>query len=189
MNANNGVMMRGLVFTEFLEFVETTAGADMVETMLESCALVSGGAYTAVGTYDHREILTMLAFLNTATGQAVSEMVTAFGQHLFGQLIVHHSELVKTGVGLLDFLEGIETHIHREVRKLYPDAELPFFEAIRPDKDHLTLNYHSARPFAGLAHGMLSGAVTHFKGRAQIERIAVVSQTGYAAQFNIELTR
>ncbi len=180
--------MRGLVFTEFLVFVETTAGPDMVETMLDSCDLPSGGAYTAVGTYDHHEILNMLAFLNTATGQAVSEMVTAFGYHLFGQLIIHHGELVKTGVGLLDFLEGIETHIHREVRKLYPDAELPFFEAIRPDKDHLTLNYHSARPFADLAHGMLSGAVAHFNGKAQIVRNSVATQTGYAAQFNIALT-
>ena len=67
--------MRGLVFTEFLDFVESAAGAEMVETMLESCDLESGGAYTTVGIYNHDEILTMLTFLNKATGQEVSAMV------------------------------------------------------------------------------------------------------------------
>ena len=179
--------MRGLVFTEFLDFVETAAGPVMVEEMLDSCDLVSGGAYTTVGTYDHQEILKMLVFLNTATGQAVSEMVIAFGQHLFGQLVEHHPDIVQDGVALLDFLEGIETHIHHEVRKLYPDAELPFFEAARLDPTHLTLTYRSARPFADLAYGMLNGAVAFFKKNARVERSEITVAQGYGAQFNISL--
>jgi hypothetical protein len=179
--------MRGLVFTEFLDFVESTAGPEMVETMLDACDLDSGGAYTAVGTYDHREMLKMLTFLHQATGQAVSDMVTAFGENLFGRLIAHHPDILKDGKGLLDFLEGIETHIHREVRKLYPDAELPVFEAARPSGARLVLDYRSSRPFADLALGMIRGAAAHFHDQIEISRVALPAEAGHGARFEVAL--
>ena len=61
--------MRGLVFSEFLEFVENAAGEDMVEDMLDECDLESGGAYTSVGNYDHGEIIKMVTFLYFKTGK------------------------------------------------------------------------------------------------------------------------
>lgn len=154
--------MRGLVFTEFLEFAETVAGPEMVETMLDSVPLESGGAYTTVGTYDHDELLSMLGFLNQATGQEVSDMVRAFGQHLFGVLAKSHPAIVGEPGTILDFLEGIEDHIHKEVRKLYPDAELPKFQTNRPETILLVMDYHSTRPFADLAEGMINGASDFF---------------------------
>ncbi len=181
--------MRGLVFTEFLDFVETVAGPEMVETMLESCDLESGGAYTSVGTYDHGEILKMLTFLNKATGQDVSDMVMAFGKNLFGQLIQHHPNIIRSETALLDFLEGIETHIHREVRKLYPNAELPYFETERPSNDKLVLIYQSSRPFADLAHGMISGAVEYFKNKVEISRQALQVPGGFGARFDLAVVR
>lgn len=162
--------MRGLVFTEFLEFVEKTAGAEMVETMLDSVTLDSDGAYTAVGTYDHNELLVMLTFLNQATGQDVSAMVRAFGQHLFGQLAQSHPAIVEGPGTILDFLEGIEDHIHKEVRKLYPDAELPKFSTSRPSDNVLVMDYHSSRPFADLAEGMICGASDFFDHAIQVDR-------------------
>lgn len=180
--------MRGLVFTEFLDFVETTAGPEMVETMLDSCDLASGGAYTSVGTYDHDEILTMLTFLHTATGSDVAEMVTAFGRNLFGQLVHLHPWIMENGISLLDFLEGIETHIHREVRKLYPDAELPAFETERPRNGMLVMHYSSTRPFVDLAHGMILGAVDHFKNDVQIIRHIADEPGGFGARFEVTVS-
>lgn len=179
--------MRGFVFTEFLNFVEATAGPEMVETMLDSCALDSGGAYTSVGTYDHDEILKMLTFLHQATGQEVTDMVTAFGRNLFGQLAASHPAILSTSASLLNFLEGIETHIHREVRKLYPDAELPTFETSRPREDMLVMTYHSSRPFVDLAHGMILGAVDHFKNTVRLARSNLNPVSGYAARFEVAI--
>lgn len=162
--------MRGLVFTEFLEFVEATAGAEMVETMLDAVNLESDGAYTAVGTYDHNELLSMLGFLNQATGQDVSDMVRAFGRHLFGQLAKSHPAIVGEPGTILDFLEGIEDHIHKEVRKLYPEAELPKFTTERPSGNVLVMDYHSTRPFADLAEGMINGASDFFDRAITVDR-------------------
>ena len=42
--------MKGIVFTEFLEFVEDQMGPDMVDTIIDDCELSTGGAYTGQGT-------------------------------------------------------------------------------------------------------------------------------------------
>ena len=72
-----------------------------------------------------------------------------FGRYLFGQLASSHSDVIGDETKILDFLEGIETHIHKEVRKLYPDAELPIFDTERHDSKNLTMDYESSRPFVG----------------------------------------
>lgn len=177
--------MRGLVFSEFIDFVEEQAGPEMVETMLESCDLDSGGAYTTVGFYDHEELLRMLAFLNSATGKEVSDMVQAFGRQLFGRLATSHPQFLRDGCTLLDFLQGIETHIHTEVRKLYPDAELPRFEAERCDPHRLILRYRSTRPFADLADGMITGASDWFGKSVKVARQDDDATDGFATTFEI----
>lgn len=42
--------MKGLVFTEFLDFVAALRGGDMVDDVIDDCRLPNGGAYTALGT-------------------------------------------------------------------------------------------------------------------------------------------
>ncbi len=44
--------MKGIVFTELIDMVEATFGEDMMDDVFDDCDLESGGAYTAVGTYD-----------------------------------------------------------------------------------------------------------------------------------------
>ena len=51
--------MKGVVFTEFVEFAEEEFGLGVADDMISRCTLPSGGAYTAIGTYDHRELVQM----------------------------------------------------------------------------------------------------------------------------------
>ena len=179
--------MRGLVFSEFLEFVENAAGEDMVEDMLDACELESGGAYTSVGNYDHGEIIKMVTFLNEATGNDVSAMVHDFGRYLFGQLANSHTKIIGEETQLLDFLQGIETHIHTEVRKLYPNAELPMFETDRISENHLIMDYESSGPFADLAHGMIMGASDHFKNKLEVSREDIQADGMYKTRFEVSI--
>jgi hypothetical protein len=49
--------MKGIVFTEFIEMVEQRFGYEIVDELLTETELPSGGAYTAIGTYSHHEIV------------------------------------------------------------------------------------------------------------------------------------
>ncbi len=69
--------MKGLVFTEFLDMVEQRFSADMVDDIIEASDLPSGGAYTAVGTYSHSEIVALVQQLAIRTGIAVPDLLTS----------------------------------------------------------------------------------------------------------------
>ena len=77
--------MKGIVFTEFLEMVESRYSADVVDEILEGSALPSGGIYTSVGTYDHGEMISLLSALGKHTGLGNQELLCAFGEYLFGR--------------------------------------------------------------------------------------------------------
>lgn len=174
--------MKGTIFTELMEMVETTWSLDMVDTIIERAGVASGGAYTAVGNYPHQEILALVAALSTETGVAAPDLVRAFGKHLFGRFTVCYPRFLEGMSGSFQVLSGIENAIHAEVRKLYPDAELPTFEVEHHDK-RMILTYFSDHPFADLAHGLIEGCVTHFGENIEIRREAVADLPGAQARF------
>ncbi len=48
--------MKGIVFTNFFEMVEEKIGFELVDQLIEGTELATGGAYTTIGTYDHKEL-------------------------------------------------------------------------------------------------------------------------------------
>jgi len=154
--------MKGIVFTEFLELVDSRWGMEMSESIIEACELPSGGVYTAVGTYDHREIAALATELSKRSGLPLPDLLKVFGQHLFGRLAAAHPRLVDASDDLLDFLGKVETYIHVEVRKLYPDAELPSFRTTRNADGSLDMLYLSSRHLEDLCEGLILGAADHF---------------------------
>lgn len=161
--------MKGMVFTEFLEMVELKFSADMVDDIIEDSKLPSGGAYTAVGTYDHGELVQMVGALAHRSGLPASKLVHTFGLHLFGRFHALYPGFFTDIPTALDFLEGIETVIHTEVRKLYPDAQLPQFDCQRIGSG-LDMVYQSPRHFGDLAEGLIEGALLHFGDPVRMTR-------------------
>ncbi|MFN8020186.1 MAG: heme NO-binding domain-containing protein [Acidimicrobiales bacterium] len=154
--------MKGVVFTEFFGMVAGLLGDDMVDDLVDATAPASGGAYTAVGTYDHREIVAMVAELSARTGTPVPDLLQAFGRHLFGRFADLYPVFFAGVTDCFEFLDSIETVIHVEVRKLYPDAELPRFESHRPDPGTMVLVYRSPRHLHDLAAGLIAACAEHF---------------------------
>ena len=70
--------MKGIVFTEFLELVESKWGADMVDDLIDSNDLESGGVYTAVGTYDFKEMQALLGTLSERTGIPPADLLKEY---------------------------------------------------------------------------------------------------------------
>ncbi|MFB1486361.1 MULTISPECIES: heme NO-binding domain-containing protein [unclassified Thiocapsa] len=178
--------MKGVVFVEFLEMVEAEFSPEMADDIIDACDLPSGGAYTSVGTYSHREMVALVGALSERTGTPAPDLIRAFGEFLFERFHVHHAELFD-GIGnSLDFLERIEDVIHVQVRKLYPNAELPRFEIDRPDRDHLSMLYRSDRHMGDLAEGLIRQCIAHYGTPVAIARYDLDDKGGHV---RFELSR
>jgi hypothetical protein len=175
--------MKGMVFTEFLELVERTHSADLADQLIEECELPSGGAYTAVGNYDHREMVRLLTALHRHTAQPVDQLLRWFGVNLYTALSKGFPGFFEGKTHAFQVLEGIESVIHTEVRKLFPDAELPGFEVHRMRSDCLILDYRSPRCMEDLAHGLIQACVTQFGTPIRIERSPLAGEEPGAIRF------
>ena len=160
--------MKGIIFTEFFELVESKWGLDMVDELIDSCELESGGAYTAVGTYDHGEIVQLVQALSQKSEVPIPGLLQAFGEFLFGKFVVSYPQFFEGQTSAVDFLEHVEDYIHVEVKKLYPDAMLPQFDTERPTPDHLVMIYSSVRHLHDVAHGLIHGCVRHFEENCEV---------------------
>lgn len=177
--------MKGVVFTEFLEMVKERFSPDVVDEIIEACDLPSGGSYTATGTYHHDELIQLVSRLSSTTGLPVPDLVREFGRHLFGRFVAMYPRLFVGVSSAFTFLMNIETHIHAEVKKLYPDAELPRFQCTVLSADHLEMIYRSSRPFADLAEGLMVGCVEHFGEEVDIRRQALPDEREQAVRFSL----
>ena len=175
--------MKGVVFTEFLEMVEDTFSVEMADTIIDAADLPSGGIYTSLGTYDHQEMLDLVSHLSRETDIPPPTLVHAFGRHLFRQFHAGHGHMLGDATDTFSLLEGIEGHIHVEVRKLYAGAQLPRIRTERTAPDTLTLHYSSARPFAALAHGLIVECVAHFDEPIDVVMTDTAGGAGTAATF------
>ncbi len=162
--------MRGVVFTEFLDLVEEKFSADMVDSIIDASDLESGGAYTSLGTYAHSEMVQLVTHLSGETGVAVPDLLKLFGEHLFGRFNTNFPNFFEGINHAFEFLMNLEDYIHVEVRKLYPDAELPKFEYEKPADNQLVMIYSSTRPFGDLAEGLMIGCIKHYGKPIEIER-------------------
>lgn len=162
--------MKGIVFTEFLDLVEARFGYEMVDAILQESQLSHGGAYTSIGTYPHGEMVALVSNLSRRADIPVAALLHLYGRHLFGVFAKSYSHFFQGVNSAFGLLEHIENHIHIEVRKLYPDAELPRFETRRPTEDSLEMVYHSERRMADFAEGLMEATLEHFGESATISR-------------------
>lgn len=162
--------MKGIVFTEFLEMVEDNFSPEVADGIIADADLPGGGAYTAVGTYPHAEMGKLVIALSKRTGVNVPDLLKAYGRHLFGRFLAGYPQFFMGVKTSFEFLKTIEGVVHVEVRKLYPDAELPSFETVEIAADHLRMTYRSPRCLGDFAEGLIEGCFDHFDERVSLTR-------------------
>ena len=181
--------MKGIVFTEFIEMVENRYGLELVDEIITSSELISEGIYTAVGTYDHNELFKMVKKLSQKIKVKVPDLLRGYGKELFKVFVLKYNSFFEGYNNTLDFLEGVDQHIHVEVRKLYPDAELPKLTCTRNDKDSLTLIYESSRKLSDFGEGLISGCAEYFNEEISIGKRNLSSGNGDKVEFKINVIR
>lgn len=153
--------MKGIVFTEFLEMCEASHGLMFTNKLIIDSDLKSNGAYTSVGTYDHGEIFKLVKNLSERTGVPEDQLFQDFGKHLFTQFFKLYPLFFESIEDPFVFLESVDKHIHKEVIKLYPDAQLPKFQS-EVSNNRMTMTYSSPRNMSSFAKGLIIGCMEHY---------------------------
>lgn len=178
--------MKGIVFVELMDFISAKHGADMVDDVIGDCRLPNDGAYTSVGRYDHAEMQALVSALAQRTGMGAPDILVHFGRHLCRRFAELFPDFFRARSCLFDFLESVHDHIHVEVHKLYPDAELPSFQTHARDDRSLELDYRSCRPLAAFAEGLILGASDFFREPITVTRSRYDDPGGGFVRFTIQ---
>ncbi len=176
--------MKGIVFTEFLEMVESSFGLEVVDNIIENSELPSEGIYTSVGTYDFNEMVHLITNLSSEVSVPMNDLIYTFGLYLFTSLGKAHPEVIQSYNSPLALLYSIEDHIHVHVKKLYPDAELPTFKILEKTDTSISMIYSSSRGLYRLAHGLIEKTFEHFNGSAQIS-YELLKEDGTEVKFDV----
>ena len=178
--------MKGEVFTEFLSMADKNWGENSVDTVLSRCPLASKGAYSAVGYYDSSELFTLIGAFSSETSMAVDEMQRRFGHWMLKHFVESYPDAFESKTDTFSFLESIESEIHAEVRKLYPDAELPTFVSEFPETGVMLFTYISDRNLVPFCQGLIEATFEHYGERAEISVDTMVTTPKTRALFTLK---
>jgi len=177
--------MKGIILSEFVEFIEHELGEDTAQKIINDSNVESEGAYSRVGLYDYHELIQLLTQAVAETDTEADILLERFSEHLFKVFKRDYSLFFENVGSAAEMLKQIDDHIHVEVQKLYPDAELPSFNYTQ-DSGVLTLNYRSPRPLAAVAKSLV-GACLRFFGNNETLLKSTIASDQKSAQFVIQI--
>lgn len=178
--------MKGMVFTELLKMAESVMGENAVDEVLDDLDLESGGAYSAIGNYSCAELFTLVTAFGARLDMPLDQLQYQFGEWMFAHFAANYGVFFEGKANAFDMLDAIEDEVHVEVRKLYPNVELPSFQTDRPGAGQFRMIYHSDRPLVDFCHGLISACVAHFGEQASINVTRRPEDRGYVAEFLLQ---
>ncbi|WP_298860723.1 heme NO-binding domain-containing protein [uncultured Sulfitobacter sp.] len=180
--------MKGTIFVELVSMAEDAFGEDVVDLVLDKVDLKNDGAFTTVGNYPCSELIKIVMAFSEHSGISAEVLQRKFGHWMMDHFTENYAEFFTGKHDSFSLLEAVDGEIHVDVKKLYPDAELPVFETDRLADKHLKLTYSSPRPLVEFCHGMVEACLERYKETAAIERCPVSGRTN-ATLFDIRLNQ
>lgn len=178
-----------MLFTAFLDLIEAEFGLEVLENVIDEVKPASGGIYTSIGTYDHRELVGMLVALSKQTKVSVSNLTKTFGMYHFSEFTSAYPYLFDGLDSSFALLEKIDWFIHAEVRKLYPGATPPKFECNTLSPTTMELIYKSPRCLGDVAEGLIYGCASHYGEKISVRREKLGDMTGSTERFLLTLLK
>lgn len=173
--------MLGVVFTEFIESVERGYGLAVADRV--QCVCPAHIGFTAVGNYDHGQLVSMIGKLSEETDVPVANLIRQFGRQIFQSFLNTRPETFQGIRSTPQLLETVENTVHVDVLSIYPNAELPKLSFPPHGENEFRLEYQSSRPFAELAHGILEASIEYFQEHWQVTRHDLDGPVGTHALF------
>lgn len=152
--------MMGIMFNIVEEIVTAEYGPDTWDDLLDDAGVE--GAYTAIGSYDDAELLALLDAASARLEMPREQVTVLLGRRSLPLFLARYPALVGEETSARGMLLTLNSFIHPEVRKLYPEADVPDFTFVNESVDALAMTYHSRRRLCALAEGLILGTGDHF---------------------------
>ncbi|WP_291179502.1 heme NO-binding domain-containing protein [Erythrobacter sp.] len=175
------LVVKGIVFSELVGFLDRAGGPAFAEKVLADADLPHGGAYSRIGQYPWQEAVRVVEVASRESGADFADLCQQFGAYLFDRFTVLYADIVGRYGDAEALLAHVGDHIHEEVKVLYPDAQPPKVTTYC-EGNVLHVRYASHRPFAHIAHGLVSGAMRHFDDERKLEWVHA-TEDGSQAEF------
>jgi hypothetical protein len=159
--------LKGIIFTELVGFLETRYGIEFADAVITDSNLDNDGAFTSVGNYPSRDALTMVEVAAQLSGAEGAQICEDYGSWLYGRFKLLFPEIMDRYPSADALLMHVGTHIHEEVRVLYPDASPPQIKAVS-DGPRMTVSYQSHRPMAHIAFGLIRECLVSYGDPRQL---------------------
>lgn len=119
--------MKGIVFNLLEEFITSMLGEEKYEEIVAGCDLKTKEPFVGPGTYPDEDLFAIVGKTVAVSGIALPDALRGFGRFCFPRLAEKFPVFVTAHNHPKPFLKSVETVIHVEVKKLYPDAVLASF--------------------------------------------------------------
>lgn len=166
-----GPWVKGILFNLLEAVVTAEFGEDAWDDTLDAAGVI--GAYTAIGSYEDAEFLTLLGAMPTRGPSSAADQLRWFGRRAMPVLADRYAVFFAPHASTRAFLLTLNDIVHPEVRKLYPGADVPVFDFPRmgaDGSDTVSMSYESARRLCWLAEGFVLGAGDHYGETVVIEQ-------------------
>ncbi|MDP9182864.1 MAG: heme NO-binding domain-containing protein [Actinomycetota bacterium] len=160
--------MKGVIFNLAEEVVSARFGDASWDQVLDTAGL--DGAFTSLGNYPDSDLVSLVSAASTLLDVRADEVIRMIGSGALPLLAERYPAFFTPHISTRPFLLTLNEVIHAEVRKLYPNADVPEFEFDTSDDTWLAMRYTSHRQLCALAEGFVMGAAAHYGEEAVIEQ-------------------
>ncbi len=158
--------MKGIIFRLAGQAVSDAHGEDTWDDLLDVAG--AHGSYTSLGNYPDAELFRIVGAASQKLGVPPPHVVRWIGASVVPMMAAQHPDFFAPHTCTRTFLLTLNTVIHPEVRKLYPEAEAPDFDFDTSDPDVLRMTYRSARKMCAFAEGLIEGSARHYGEQVEI---------------------
>jgi heme-NO-binding protein len=160
--------LKGVVFDLLEQAIVRDHGEDAWDDLLEKAGLV--GAYTTLGSYPDDHLSRLVTHAAEAFQMPAQDVIRWFGREALPMLAASYPEFFTPHATTRAFLLTLNDIIHPEVRKVYPGADVPWFEMGETADGDLVMGYGSHRRLCSFAEGLIQGAAAHYAEPVTIQQ-------------------
>lgn len=125
--------------------------------------------------------------LSELTRISTKDLLKLIGKQVFLPLLISLPIKIGSINNTIDFVIHVETYIHHEAQKLYPNATMPKFNFIFISTDKLIMDYLSPRCMGYICLGLLEGCTAYFNEKINIT-MQLMDESGAHVRFTLTKT-